>query len=163
MPILSDPATRAKAVKLAKESAVREPLITRAGWGFVALCLVLGGCPGFMLVFRLSDILWPYVIPGLGSKPAESPGFLAAATFAVLFGPPLLLLYYVTGRYVCTVTLFYASQGKSEDAETVALGMQNFIWYLHVRTNTQFRQFLQTQRLGEKSERYRKYLSRVHE
>ena len=158
---LSDPATRAKAILLASQSPVRIPILVKQSYGIVALCVVLGFIPAFALVYKLTEDLFPLFNRSLNTHLSASPGFLAFCTFALVFLPPWLLLYYVGGRYTCRLVAYYAQQGNEDDAEVVALGFQHTVWYLHFRNSEALQSLAKSRDLATKSDRYRRFMNRL--
>jgi hypothetical protein len=161
MQLLSDLQTRAKASALAASAPLKMPLLVREGWGVIALIIVLGIIPSWLATGWLLSKVLP-VLSHLVGVPLKLPlSVFVLLGFFLIATPAFLLVYYVAGRYTCRLTNYYASIGRIEDAETVALGFQATVWYLHLTQDYQFASFLKASNLGEKSDRYAKFLARM--
>jgi hypothetical protein len=158
---LSDPRTRASAVILAQQAPIKMPYVAKNGWGVIALLIVFGFIPGQIAGFAVSKFILALVRDLTGVQFRPPLVLIVGLGFSFVFLPSIWLVFYITGRYTCRLTHYYASIGRLQDAETVALGFQATVWYLHVRQNREFASFLRTAELGNKSARYQRFLARL--
>jgi len=158
---LSDPQTRNRACVLAASAPLKIPRVVKEGWGVIALAIIVGIIPSLFATAWLLSKSLPMLRKLIGLHvPVPMSAFFVLSLLIVAV-PVGLYVYYQAGLYTCRLANYFVLQGKFDDAETVALGFQSTVWYLHLWQDRQFASFARAADLGSKSQRYAKYLARL--